>query len=230
MPRNVTFAEGEFYHLYNRGTEKRIIFTCKADYERFMTLLFLCNGKIAVDLKIQGRTLYEVQYIDKGETIVDICAYCLMPNHFHLLLKEKTKNGISHFLQKLLTGYTMYFNKRYDRRGTLFEGRSKARHADGDQYLSYLFAYIHLNPVKLIDPRWKESGIANKKSAELFLKNYQWSSFTDYCGTERLEKLIINKTALPEYAETAGAFKRMVTDWLDYKKENLSTVLQGRTL
>src|SRR3989338_7186916 len=102
MTRPITFAEGEFYHLYNRGTEKRKIFTSKEDYERFLALLFLCNGKIAVDLKLQGRTLYEIKNVEKGEPIVDICAYCLMPNHFHLLLREKGENGISHFLQKQL--------------------------------------------------------------------------------------------------------------------------------
>lgn len=230
MPKNVTFAEGEFYHLYNRGTEKRKIFTTKADYERFLALLFVCNGKIAVDLKIQGRTLYEIQHIMKGESIVDICCYCLMPNHFHLLVREKVKGGISRFMQKLQTGYTMYFNKRYKRNGTLFQGKYKAQHANEDRYLSYLIAYIHLNPVKLIDPAWRENGIKDRKSAELFLRNYQCSSFTDYCGVNRLEKLIIDKNALPKYAETKEAFKRMVTDWLDYKKDSLPQLLQGRTL
>lgn len=230
MPRSITFAEGEFYHLYNRGTEKRRIFTVKSDYDRFLALLFLCNGKIAVDLKLQGRTLYEIRNLDRGESIVDICSYCLMPNHFHLLLREKTKNGISHFLQKLLTGYTMYFNKRHDRSGTLFEGRSKAKHAHNDNYLSYLIAYIHLNPIKLTDPKWKENGIADKKVAESFLKQYRYSSFLDYTGEKRLEDIIVNKSALPQYSETRSTFHKMITDWLDYKKDSAPDILQGRTL
>lgn len=225
--RKITFAEKEFYHLYNRGVEKRRIFTSKADYDRFLALLFLCNGRIAVDLKLQGRTLHEVQNVEKGESIVDISCYCLMPNHYHLLVREKTKNGISNFMQKLQTGYTMYFNKRYERSGALLQGTFKAEHADEDRYLSYLSAYIHLNPVKLIDPKWKESGIADKKAAESFLKQYRYSSYPDYIGEQRLEGCIINKRALPEYAETPISFRRMFTDWLDYKKHLLSRALQG---
>lgn len=222
--------EGEYYHLYNRGTEKRRIFTSKADYERFFALLFLCNGKIAVDLKLQGRTLSEVQTIEKGEPIVDICTYCLMPNHFHFLMRERAKGGISHFMLKLMTGYTMYFNKHYERRGTLFEGRSKAKHANDDRYLSYLIAYIHLNPVKLMDPTWKENGVANKKAAESFLKQYRYSSYPDYIGERRLENCIVNKEALPEYAETGMGFRRMVTEWLEYRNDALPVALQGRAL
>ena len=230
MTRPITFAEGEFYHLYNRGTEKRKIFTNKSDYERFLALLFLCNGKIAVDLKLQGRTLYELQKLPKGEPIIDVCSYCLMPNHFHLLVRGKSKNGISHFMQKLLTGYTMYFNKRYKRTGALFQGKYKARHAEDDGYLSYLIAYIHLNPVKLIDSEWKENGITNRDFAQSFLKTYRYSSFLDYIDNGRLESVIVNKDALPQYTETRSAFERMVTDWLDYKNVDLPTILQGRTL
>lgn len=120
----------------------------------------------------------------------------------------------------------MYFNKRHERSGTLFQGRSKARHATEDRYLSYLIAYIHLNPVKLIEPRWKETGIANRKAAEAFLKTYSYSSYLDYLKEERLEKCILNKSALPEYAETENEFEHLVTDWLDYQKSEL----QGRTL
>ena len=224
------FSEGEFYHLYNRGTEKRKVFMREADYQRFLALLFLCNGSIAVDLKLQGRTLFELASINKGESIVDICAYCLMPNHFHLLLREKQKGGISHFMQKLITGYTMYFNKRYDRNGGLFQGKFKAKHADDDRYLSYLFAYVHLNPVALVEKDWREKGIVNRKGAEVFLKGYALSSFLDYAGDERLESAIINKNALPDYAETRRGFERLVTDWLDYKKSVLPPQLQGRTL
>lgn len=225
--RKITFAEEEFYHLYNRGVEKREIFTNRADYNRFLALLFLCNGKIAVDLKLQGRTLCEVQNIERGEPIVDICCYCLMSNHYHFLVREKTKNGISNFMQKLQTGYTMYFNKRYERSGALLQGTFKAEHANEDSYLSYLPAYIHLNPVKLIDPKWRENGIIDKKAAESFLKQYRYSSYPDYIGERRPEGCIINNRALPEYAETPVSFRRMSTEWLDYKKRTTLRILQG---
>ncbi|MBU3925748.1 transposase, partial [Patescibacteria group bacterium] len=178
MERKFRFSEGEFYHLYNRGINKMAIFLNNIDKKRFIKLLFACNSKKPVVFKnIQGLPLEE---IERGETIVDIGAYCLMPNHFHLLVREKTENGISMFMEKLFTAYSMYFNKKNERTGRLFEGIFKATHANKDQYLKYLFAYIHLNPVKLIDLKWKENSITDKEKAKKFLKEYAYSSYLDY--------------------------------------------------
>lgn len=221
MARNVVIVPGEYYHLYNRGTEKRNIFSSQHDYDRFLSLLYLCNGNIPVHLQLQGRTLNEIGQIDRGERIIDICAFCLMPNHFHLLVREVAENGISRFMQKLITGYTMYFNKRHERSGALFQGKYKATHANNDAYLRYLISYLHLNPVKLIDSDWKEEGIKDREKAEEYIKLYRYSSYVDYLGQDRMEKMIINKDALPKYFETPTDFKKIVTEWLDY---------QGRTL
>lgn len=219
MTRSTIIAPGEFYHLYNRGTEKRNIFSSQSDYERFLSLLYLSNGTVIVHLQNQGRTLNEVWKIDRGRPIIDICAYCLMPNHFHLLVHEVEENGISRFMQKLITGYTMYFNKRHERTGALFQGKYKATHANSDSYLRYLISYLHLNPVKLMDSKWKENGIKDRKKAEEYIRFYRYSSYPDYMGQDRHEKIIINKDALPKYFETSVAFKTIVTEWL-----------QGRTL
>src|SRR3989344_1038424 len=217
MSRNITFGAGEFYHLYNRGTEKRTIFSSKSDYERFLTLLYLCNSLGSVNLSEQGRTLEDVKNIDRGAPLLSIGAYCLMPNHFHLLIKAHENGGVSKFMQKIATAYTMYFNKRSKRTGTLFQGKFKAIHINNDTYLRYLPAYIHLNPVKLIEPGWKEIGIVNKKRAEEYLERYRYSSFLDYTGKERLEKIILSMDALPGYYDSAIDFKKSVTEWLSYK-------------
>ena len=148
--------------------------------------------------------------------LVDICSYCLMPNHFHLLIKELEEGGISKFIQKLTTAYTMYFNRKNDRTGSLFQGKFKATHVDDDPYLSYLISYIHLNPVKIIDTMWKENGIKDRKKAENFLKNYYYSSFIDYLGNSRIENLIINKDSLPKYFETPKDFESNIREWLNY--------------
>ena len=108
--------------------------------------------------------------------------------------------------------------------------RYKAILVDQDAYLLELVRYIHLNPVKLIDPKWKENGIADRKAAERFLMQYKYSSFPDYLGEKRLEHILINKAALPQYATTAGGFRKMVTDWLDYRTSMLPKPLQGSTL
>jgi len=217
MGRNIIFAPDEFYHLYNRGTEKRRIFLQKSDYERFLTLLFQSNSTSPVHLARQGRTLAELGETDRRETLVDICAYCLMPNHFHILVKERSDNGISSFMQKISTGYTMYFNKKYERTGALFQGRFKATHANTDRYLKYLFTYIHLNPVKIIEPNWKESGISNQKRAQEYLEKYKYSSYLDYLGNNRLEKNILSMEASPKYFESSGSIKKDIKEWLNYE-------------
>lgn len=224
MSRNISIAPDEFYHIYNRGTEKRNVFPTKTDHERFLALLYLCNATEPVRIdnirKQQGSTLLEsLSGMDRGDTLIDICAYCLMPNHFHLLVREKEEQGISRFMQKLMTGYTMYFNKRHERSGGLFQGKFKATHADEDRYLKYLVSYIHLNPVKLIEPRWKESGILDRKSAEKHLRAYRYSSYQDYCDALRIESMILNKEALPDYFNGVRDFETEITDWLAYKND-----------
>jgi putative transposase len=216
MDRKFEFSIGEFYHVYNRGNDKRSIFTNDADYLRFIKLLFLANNTdpmVMREIPI-GRSYVEVK---RGETLTAIGAYCLMPNHFHLLLQEKIEGGISSFLKKLCTSHSAYFNKKYSRTGTLFEGRFKAQHADTDEYLKYLFSYIHLNPVKLIDKDWKDAGIKDLDKARAHLANYKHSSYQDYVGAPRAESVILDPTAFPEYFETRKDLETHINDWLNYQ-------------
>lgn len=221
MNRRFSFASGEFYHLYNRGTDKRVIFTDEEDYERFISLMFLCNSSRNIvyrDVPIGLTYGYE-----RGDTLVDILAYCLMPNHFHLLICGKNDGSASLFMQKLLTAYTMYFNRKYKRTGALFEGTFKAKHADTDEYLKYLFAYIHLNPVKIIDTNWKEYGIKNRSMAQAYLADYRHSSYPDWQGVTRPETAILNRAASPEYFTTTKNFDDFVKEWLEFNTIEITT-------
>jgi putative transposase len=224
--RRGSFAPGEFYHLYNRGTDKRKVFLGTRDHVRFLALLYLSNT--AHPIKIdnlqrneRGETLLKHAIVasKRDQTLVDIGAYCLMSNHFHLLVREKEGGGISKFMQKLLTAYTMYFNKRNERTGALFEGVFRSTHVDDDTYLRYLTAYIHLNPIKLIEKDWKETGIRDKKRAEQYLKKYCFSSYIDHIGIERPENAIIEKDSLLQYFDTPKDFKTNITEWLEYRSE-----------
>jgi len=198
--------------LYNRGINKMTIFLDDVDKKRFIKLLFVCNSKKPVVFKdIQGLPLTK---IERGETIVDIGAYCLMLNHFHLLVREKIEKGITMFMEKLFTAYPMYFNKKNERTGRLFEGVFKATHVNKDQYLKYLFAYIHLNPIKLIDPKWRENGIADREKAKNFLKEYKYCSYLDYIGERREESLILCKESFPEYFSNFKEFEDFINEWL----------------
>lgn len=220
MERKFKFSIDEFYHIYNRGNNKSVIFYNDSDRKRFLKLLYICNTSAPVVFKtIQGHPLDKIK---RGDTLVDIGAYCLMPNHFHLLLREKKEGGISRFLEKLLTGYSMYFNKRYERTGKLFEGRFRAQHVDTDEYLKYLFAYIHLNPVKMIDPEWKDNGIIDRQKAKDYLAEYNFSSYVDYIDISRREEgLLLNKQAFPEYFVDFKEFDKFINEWLIYPRDAL---------
>src|SRR3989338_5705420 len=160
--RKVSFAPGEFYHVYNRGNSKQVIFHDKQDYNRFLALLYAVNTKQNIAMRLVFEDMYK---FDRGERLVSLGAHCLMSNHFHLLLTEVDEGGISKFMQKLTTAYSMYYNKKYARTGGLFEGKFKSEHAGKDRYLKYIFSYIHLNPLKIINKNWKTDGLKNKQKA-----------------------------------------------------------------
>ena len=120
-----------------------------------MTLLYLCNSYEPVDIGAyleNGGSLRDLFSRKRKNTLVDIAAYCLMPNHFHILVREGSEKGISIFMQKLGTAYATYFNKNTSEQELFLRVRSKQKHVDTEPYLLYLTAYIHLNPVKLIEP------------------------------------------------------------------------------
>ncbi len=219
MARQIQIAPEEFYHLYNRGVEKRKIFLSHADYGRFEALLYLANQTEPADLKYQGRSFAEIRDARTGDPLVDIIAYCLMPNHFHLLARERIEGGIPKFMQKVMTGYTMYFNKRGKRSGALFEGTYKAKHVSDDRYFRYIISYIHLNPIKLFDPKWKENGIKDRAGAERYLEGYAYSSYLDYLKEERPQALILEKETLVDIFPSVGDFKTCATEWLTYNPQ-----------
>jgi len=218
--RKTTFAIDEYYHIYNRGVDKRAIFNNDSDRYRFLKLLYLCNSDKPFHFKdlVPG----EEFYYEKGEKLVDIITYCLMDNHFHLILRETTEKGISTFMHKLGVSYTMYFNKVNDRKGVLFENNFNDRHLDTDEYLKYVFAYIHLNPIKIIDANWKKNGISDLKKAQDFINRYQFSSYPDYLGSNRKESCIINPKSLPEYFKNKKEVTDYLNDWLTSPRDEVS--------
>jgi len=211
--RKIPLVSGEYYHIYNRGNSKQTIFHDKADYDRFIKILFLSNGEESFKVHLIEKEIYD---FDRGAPLVNIGAYCLMPNHFHLLLTQTDNGSISKFMQKLTTSYSMYYNKRRERTGTLFEGKFKSEHIDNDRYLKYLFSYIHLNPLKIIYANWKEEGIKNKNQVPRFLKDYAFSSYQDYLGHTRKQNQIIDKKSFPDYFPNPASFQEEIFDWISF--------------
>lgn len=211
--RKIQFEKNEYYHVYNRGNSKQVIFCDDEDYGRFVGLLYACNqaDNFKSDNLKKDQGLFNTK-IDCP--IISVGAYCLMPNHFHLLLTPNKSDDVSTFMKKTLTSYVMYFNKKYKRSGSLFEGKFKAERADNDRYLKYLFSYIHLNPVKLIQNDWKEKGIKDKTEILNYLSKYKHSSYLDFTGENRVQNKVLNMVAFPKYFSTKEKFKKEVFEWL----------------
>ena len=112
--RETDFAQGEYYHIYNRGNSKQKIFHDKGDYLRFISLLYVSNSNQSFNFYDLNRDInFNVYELERKNLLVGIGAYCIMPNHFHILITEKVEGGISKFMQKLSTAYSMYYNKKY---------------------------------------------------------------------------------------------------------------------
>ena len=216
--RTIDFVQDEFYHVYNRGVDKRTIFVEPADYKRFINLLYLCNASHPVDYRLIQNTHDNVFEFDRGDTLVSIGAYCLMSNHFHLLLTPKTETGLATFMNKLSTSYTMYFNRKHERSGSLFQGTYKAKHATSDEYLKYLYSYIHLNPIGS-DNEKESLGQERFDTRYQAAATYQYSSLPDYLGVVRPEVDIIAPADFPEYFSNTSDIKHELLDWITYPIE-----------
>lgn len=213
--RNVEFAEGELYHIYNRGVDKRTIFTSHSEYERFLAYLYLLNTEEGVrPADIFDRySERESMTLPRGLPLVAIGAYCLMPNHIHLLATPLKSGGISKFMQRVQTAYTMFFNLKHQRTGALFQGTFKAAHVDRDSYARYLYSYIHLNPAKLIDPRWKEFGPSDFGSVREFVRSYRYSSLSEYLAGIHT---ITDPSKLPSHLAERKDIDEHIEEWLRY--------------
>ncbi len=144
--RKIPLINEEIYHIFNRGVDKRDIFSTDSDMDRFLMSMKYFNTK----KPIQSIYLIEFQknkdQLESGlNPLVEIISYCILPNHFHFILKQKVTGGISEFMKRLSGGYTNYFNEKQKRSGSLFQGRFKSIHVDKDDYLSVLLGYVNYN-------------------------------------------------------------------------------------
>ena len=143
--RKQELVVNEIYHVFNRGTDKRTIFLDAQDFLYFLDSLQILN----LDYVEEGKRTMQYKKnrgeLEKARVLVEIIAYCLNPNHFHLMLRQIADNGISRFMQRVGTSYAMYFNQKYNRSGSLFQGKFKSVHVATDGQLNHLSVYINLN-------------------------------------------------------------------------------------
>ena len=213
--RRISFAEGEYYHLYNRGVDKRVIFSDPQEYKRFLAYLYILNDseRIRATELIESRGLSDVFLEERGSRFVAIGAFCLMPNHFHIYVTPLVKDGVSKFMHRVQTAYTMFFNKKHERSGSLFSGTFKAQHVDRDAYARYLFSYIHLNPAKLADPQWRERGPRDLRKIMTSVREYPYSSLREYISGEHV---LTDPKKFPGYLARMSDVDEHVDTWLRY--------------
>lgn len=144
MPRkSVPLQTGETYHIFNRGVDKRDIFKEKSDYWRFHKSLQIFNTQEQTGSMYRRR--FKSEWITYQKPLVEVNAYCLLKNHFHLILTQLVEGGVSEFMKRVGGGYTCYFNERYERTGALFQGNYKRVHCATNELLLYLAAYVNYN-------------------------------------------------------------------------------------
>lgn len=214
MPTNrkCVFANDEVYHIFNRGVEKRPTFTDKRELDRgIKTLDFYRFANLPLKLS-KFLVLPEVERIKftqdlygNYEKLVEIVCYCLMPNHFHFLVKQIKKGGVSTFAANFTNSYTKYFNTKHERVGPLFQGLFKAVRVESDEQLIHVSRYIHLNPVSsfLINPEQ--------------LENYQWSSYLEYLSVT--ENKITDRGIVLDMFSSREEYKKFILSQADYARQ-----------
>lgn len=212
MPLRVTpLVNGEYYHVYNRGVALQPTYSSKKDYDRFMLSIsyYRFNNipfRLSRFLQISENERESIITSLKAANnkSVDLIAFCLMPNHFHILLQQKSEGGISKFMKQVTDSYTRYFNTKHDRVGPLFQGAFKAVRVENDEQLIHLSRYIHLNPLVSYVVR------------EVDFTDYFWSSLRNYMSDDFQlvsPKIVLNNFKSPQ------DYLKFVMDQVDYGKE-----------
>lgn len=188
MRRKIEFVPGHYYHIYNHGVEERKVFADNFDFKRALVSLATFNDEENAPSNISrfvrdSSKLFERYNLDKREKLVDIIAFSLLPTHYHLFLRENKDKGISNFMHRFGKGYARYFNLKNDRSGALWQGPFNAKRIDNESYFVHIISYIHLNPLDLYFPKWREGEIKNWSQAASKLGSYPWSSYAYYRET-----------------------------------------------
>ena len=190
----------ELYHVLNRGVDKRTIFMRSADYARFVHDMYefndskpAKNASRSFDPSMSDFSMSDFANRSlERKRIVDIHGWCLMKNHYHLLVSERIEGGLTLFIRKLNVGYANYFNDAYKRSGALFQGRTKKIQIASDAHFLHMLHYIHLNPLDYVAgaKSWRAGGISDVRAARAQLQKYRWSSYLDYCGKKNFPSVI----------------------------------------
>ena len=212
MPRRLTpFVNGQIYHTFNQGIDRRPTFTIPKEYDRGMGVVRFYQYKVPIRFSIfrslaqEEKSKFISTYFKDNNKIVSILSFCLMPNHFHFLLKQLNHNGVSRFLSNFQNSYTKFFNTKNNRRGSLFLDQFKAVRIETDEQLIHVSRYIHLNPY---------TAYIVKNLNEL--ENYPWSSFKEFINGQ---KDIVDTDVILSYFKNIKDYKMFVYDQASYQRK-----------
>jgi hypothetical protein len=222
MTTRTPIAVGEWYHCYSRGVDKRTVFETREDFDRFLLQLYVGNGIKNIRISDLSDVRLEVVLtnanLERGEKLVEIGAYALIPNHVHFIIREIREGGIANFMQKVFTGYTKYFNNKYNRTGALFASTFKSKHISDDRYLKQVVPYVLLNPAELFEPQWKV-GLTSIDSIEKNLLEYPYASLPEFFGVERTHSVIV-ENSLQSYYDSIPSLSSMLKSAQEYYQEH----------
>ncbi len=211
--RKVVFNNGYIYHIFNRGIDRRNVFTEFREYSRALDLIkyyrYQDTPVSYSKLLQQPREMRSdvLRELARNETHVNILTYCLMPNHFHLMLQQNADKGVPTFVSNFTNAYTKYFNTKHERNGPMFEGVFKAVFVESDEQLIHLSRYIHLNPVV--------ASIINETDIE----RYKWSSFSNYVSPVVNDERIVDSDLVLSVVGSKQTYRKFVMDHVDYAKK-----------
>lgn len=219
------------FHIYNRGSDKRVIFTDYAEYCRFVFLMWVCRiGSPAINLTkrnvieatqviLRGEEPDPRLYTKAHEPLVAFVTWNLLPNHFHFILVSLIDGGISKYMSNLANAYTKYFNARHERNGRLFQGSYQSIEIKDPKYFYILLRYINLNHAELVEPEWKERRIQNREKIEEFVDSYFWSAHQDFLGLR--QSLLIDRKRAADLLETEftesgmSGYREFIEVWVE---------------
>lgn len=212
--RNIQFATGELYHIYNRAVEGREIFHRKSYTTYFLESLLVGNTTLTMDQhwRRDRRNRKEVT----ASPLVEMIAMVLMPNHFHVFVRQLVDDGIPKLLQRVCNSFAKYLNKAEERKGGLFMGPYQAVHVSSDAQAQHLITYIHANPLDLGFSRWREGKISDWKKAEQRLTRYESSSLPLYLNSGTVHPLIrdlISVEFASTYHKEPGDHLKAIREW-----------------
>lgn len=218
--RKTPFISGEYYHIYSRTILNSPEFKDNRNSERLAHAFLIANSTKSSEAFLFLRNNkdapveYAIEIAKKGEKLVDVLCYCIMPDHYHLLIRELKDNNISNFIRKCNISISKYVNTKNDRRGPLFESRFNSKHIDTNEYLLHLSLYIHLNPLDFISGReWRENKLKDWTNAKKKLLDYPWSSLRAYLDANYKDQIVSDTEIIVNQFDGGKDYEEFLKDW-----------------